>query len=386
MKIAIISPSTNSLESLGRILKQGNSARTVTIHNGGMSKLRAVADQDHPDIILLEGLFHDAADLNPVESVTTQYGNTYVILLCTQQSSDMLINAMRAGVREVLPSPVSQSVLEAAISRAEAKLGLKLAEHKAVVISFISCKGGSGATFLSTNIGCRLGEQGRKVLLIDLNLQFGEAAMTVYDRKASYDIVQVAHNIARLDATFLNALLEHVTPNFSILAAPDDPTLYQEVSPEHVDVILNVAITQFDFVLLDVRRNLDDIMIKALDRSDKIFLVVQTLLPYVRNANRMMAVFRSLGYQAEKIEVLVNRYWKNDEIGLNQLQTSIGKFKMHTIPNGYKEVAKAINLGLPLASVARSGVVFKAVCDIADSLQPRTNESQGGLLSRLLKQ
>jgi len=386
MKIAIISPNSNSLESLSRTVRQGSNSRIITIHQGGLERLRAVVDQDLPDIVLVEGFFHNAAELNPIEFVTEQYVNLYVIVLSAQQSSELLINAMRVGVREVLSSPVNQGALESSISRAEAKLGLKGAQHNAQVIAFISSKGGSGATFLATNIAHQLGEAGKKVLLIDLNVQFGEAAMTVYDRKTSSDIVQVAHNITRLDASFLNALLEHVSANFSILAAPEDPTQYQEVRPDHIDVILNVAISQYDYIFLDVRRNLDDIMVKALDRSDRIFLVVQTLLPYVRNANRLMTVFRALGYPSEKVQILVNRYWKNDEIGLEQLQASLGKSRMHTVPNGYKDVANAINLGIPLGSVNKSSPVYKSICDIVDSLQPKVSEMPGGLLSRLLKQ
>ena len=81
---------------------------------------------------------------------------------------------------------------------------------------------------------------------------------------------------------------------------------------------MNLAVNQYDFIILDVSKNLDDLTIKALDRAHNIFLVVQTMLPYIRNANRMMTVFRSLGYPQDKVELLVNRYWKNGEIGLGR--------------------------------------------------------------------
>lgn len=385
MKIALISPSTQSLQSLSVTLEQGGDFRSITRHEGGFSKLRAVAEQERPDVIIVEGFCHDAADLMPVEFVTAHFPNIFIIMLCTQQSSEVLINAMRVGVREVLPSPVSPAALEAAILRAKSKIGLQNIQAKATVLAFVSCKGGSGATFLSTNIGHRLAEQGKKVLLMDLNLQFGEAALTIFDRKPANDIVQVVHNLSRLDAPFLHASLVHVSDNYSILAAPDDPLQSQEFKPEHIDAILNIALHQYDYIILDVKRNLDDLMIKALDRSDKIFLVVQTLLPFVRNASRMMNVFRSLGYPPERTEVLVNRFSKNDEIGLKQLRTSLGIKQLRTIPNGYSEVAKAINLGLPLSSISKSSAVFKSICELTESLQAQDTEVQVGLLSRLLR-
>ena len=385
MKIAIISPSAQSLQEISAILEHGNPSRIVTRHQGGISKLRTLAEQEHPDVIIVEGLCHDASELAPIEFVTSHYPQMIIIMLCSQQTSEFLINAMRVGVREVLPSPASKDALEAAIIRAEAKLGLRSTQRSGRVIAFLSCKGGSGATFLATNLGHQIGADGKKVLLIDLNLQFGEALLTVHNRKATSDIAEVARNLARLDASFLKASTVAVSANFEILDVPVDPAQSLQVKPEHLDAILNVAVNQYDFIILDVNRNLDDVTIKALDRAHNIFLVVQMLLPYLRNANRMMTVFRSLGYAQDKVELLVNRYWKNGDIGLDDLRASLGVTKMRVIPNGYKEVAKAINQGEPLVTVSKSSAVVKAISELAQSLLPKTEQAQGGLLSRLLK-
>jgi pilus assembly protein CpaE len=385
MKIAVISPSSQSLREISSILQRGNPSRVLTCHEGGISKLRTLAEQEHPDVIIVEGLCHDAGELAPVEFVTTSYPQMIIIMLCSQQTQEFLINAMRVGVREVLPSPASKDALEAAVTRAESKLGLRSAQRSGRILAFVSCKGGSGSTFLAANLGHQLGAGGKNVLLIDLNLQFGEAVLTVHDRKATSDIAEVARNLSRLDASFLTASTVAVTPNFAILAAPDDPAQSLQVKPEHLDAILNLAVNQYDFIILDVSRNLDDLTIKALDRAHNIFLVVQTMMPYVRNANRMMTVFRSLGYQQDKVELLVNRFAKNGEIGLDDLRASLGISRMRTIPNSYKEVAKAVNQGVPLATVSKSSPVLNAVAELAQSLLPKPDQVQGGLLSRLLK-
>jgi len=387
MKISVISPSQQSLQEIGSMLERGNPSRLVTLHKGGVSQLRAVAEQEHPDAIIVEGMCHDANELAPLETLTTRYPQLVIIMLCSQQNSEFLLNAMRVGVREVLPSPVSNGALEASVARMESKLGLRGTQHTARVIAFIPCKGGSGATFLSTNLGYQLGEEGKKVLLIDLNLQYGEAVLTVYDRKATSDISEVARNLSRLDASFLSASTVQVSPNFEILAAPEDPAQSLQIEPMHLDAILNLAINQYDFIILDVGKNLDDLTVRALDRAHTIFLVAQTLMPYIRNANRMMSMFRSLGYSQDKVELLVNRYWKNAEISLNDLRTSSGVNRMRTIPNGYKEVAKAINQGVPLATVSTSSLVYKAIGELAESLLPKAEHihTGSGLLSRLLK-
>ena len=385
MKIVVISPSSQSLQEISTMLERGNPSRVLARHEGGISKLRTVAEQERPDVIIVEGLCHDPGELAPIEFVTNSYPQMIVIMLCSQQTPAFLINALRVGVREVLPSPASKDALEAAVTRAESKLGLRSAQRSGRVLAFVPCKGGSGSTFLATNLGHQLGAEGKRVLLIDLNLQFGEAVLTVHDRKATSDIAEVARNLSRLDASFLSASTVQVTANYEILAAPDDPAQSLQIKPEHLDAILNLAVNQYDFIILDVSKNLDDLTIKALDRAHNIFLVVQTMLPYIRNANRMMTVFRSLGYPQDKVELLVNRFWKNGEIGLDDLRASLGINKMRTIPNGYKEVAKAINQGVPLATVSKSSLVLKAIGELAQSLLPKSDQVQGGLLTRLMK-
>jgi pilus assembly protein CpaE len=384
MKISVISPSPQSSQEIAAILEQADPSRVIARHQGGISKLASLAEQDRPDVVIVEGLCHDAAELAPIEALTTRFPQMIVIMLCSQQSSEFLINAMRVGVREVLSSPVTKVPLEAAMARAEAKLGVR-AQRKGRVIAFVPCKGGSGATFLATNLGHQLAVEDKKVLLIDLNLQFGDALLTVHDRKATTDIVEVARNIARLDASLLSASSVAVSPNFAILDVPADPAQSLQFKPEHLDAILNVATSQYDFVILDVSRNLDDLTIKALDRSHTIFLVVQLLLPCLRNATRLMSVFRSLDYSPDKVELVVNRHFKSGDISLDDLRGSFSLNKIRVIPNAYKEVAKAINQGQPLMSLSKSNAVTKAIEELAQSLAPRSEQTPGGLLSRLLK-
>jgi len=386
MKIALISPSTKSLQDLSTIVERGNHEPCkIVLHEGGLSKLRTVAEQERPDIIVVEGLYHDSSELAPVEFVTTHFPHMIIIMLCPHQSSDFLINAMRVGVREVLPSPVNAASLEAALMRAQSKLGLRAAQRSGRILAFVSCKGGSGATFIATNLGYQLGAEGRKVLLIDLNLQLGEAVLNVHDRKPVSDIAEVARNVSRLDASFLSASSVQVTSNYEILAAPEDPAQSMQVKPEHLDAILNLAVNQYDFIVLDVSKTLDELSIKALDRAHNVFLVLQTMLPYIRNASRMLSVFRSLGYPPDKVEVIVNRFWKSGEIGLEDLRATLGTSKVRVIPNGYKEVSKAINHGVPLATVSKSSPVLRAITELAQSMLPKTEQAQAGFLGRLLK-
>jgi pilus assembly protein CpaE len=372
MKIALISPSKSHLQEMSRVLEAHS--HTVILFDGGKSKMRQVAEQEQPDLMVVDGMCCDPNELALVEYVTTHHPKVAVILLCATQTPEFLINSMRAGVREVLPSPATPAALEAAVNRMAAKL---LGLHSATagkVLAFMPCKGGSGATFLATNLGYQLAETS-SVLLIDLNLQFGDALSFVSDGKPASTVADVAHDISRLDASFLVASTVKVAPNFSILAAPEDMSKAMEVKAEHVDAILALAVTLYDFVLLDLDRNLNTLAIRALDRAQRIYPVLQAGLPSIRNAVKLLAVFKSLGYPATKTELIVNRFEKAGEIGISDMRRSLGSVGLLTIPDSYKEVNNSINRGVPLVEISRTNPVSKSLADLALALVPRQDQN-----------
>jgi pilus assembly protein CpaE len=382
MKIAVVSPSRNHLDEVAAVLQANG--HSTSLFEGGKSRMREIAERDQPDLMLVDGMCCDVAELTQVEYITTHYPSVAVVLLCSTHTPEFLINSMRAGVREVLPSPATAPALEAAVNRVAAKRVGGKPRDPGKILAFIPCKGGSGATFLATNLASHLAET-KSVLLVDLNLQFGDALAFVHDGKAPSTLADVAKNIARLDASLLAASTVKVTPNFSVLAAPDDVAQAMEVQPEHVEAVLALAVRQYDFVILDVPRSLDTTAIKALDRAWRIFPVLQSGLPEIRNAGKLLEAFRSLGYPSDKIELIVNRFDKNSEIGMEQVQRSVGHTRIITVPNSYREVSASINHGEPLVRSTRSNPVARHLVDFADTLSPRTEEARGGLLGRLFK-
>ena len=175
MKIVLISSRLQAFGGLCEHLERGDRGRVVTRQEGGIQDLRLAADHDQPDVILVECSNLDSGSLSVVERVTDQYPRMAIILIGGQQDPEFLIQAMRVGIREVLVAGASRETVEAAVSRVETKLGLRIRQRSGQVIAFVSSKGGSGATFLATNLAHQLGSGGKKVLLIDLNLQFGAA-------------------------------------------------------------------------------------------------------------------------------------------------------------------------------------------------------------------
>jgi len=175
-----------------------------------------------------------------------------------------------------------------------------------------------------------------------------------------------------------------VSPNYTLVAAPEDPAHATEVKPEHIEVLLNLAAKHYDFVIIDAGRNLDAVTLKALDRADFIFPVLQLTVPFMRDASRLLVLFRALGYDKEKIRLLINRFERGGEITLDDVKRTFGVDAYRTIPNNYQAVASAVNQGRPIASFARNNPVAKALQDLAQALA-RPADSGNALLGRLLR-
>lgn len=379
MKIAVISSNAKRLQEVATAF----TAHDVTLIEGTPSKMRSIAELGPPDLMLLEFAHFDAADLAQVEALTSEFPGIAVMLSCPAPSQELLIHAMRAGVREVLPGPASVDALETAAVRIASKLAGAKVRESGKILAFMSCKGGSGATFLATQLGYLLAAK-KSVLLIDLNLQFGDALSFFHDEKPASTLADVARDISRLDATLLATSSVKITHNFSILAAPEEPSQALDITAEQIDAILALAVTQYDFIVIDMARALDARSIKVLDRATRIFPVVQASLPYLRNAGKLLDAFRSLGYPAEKCGWIVNRWEKGNEIGLDAIRRLLGTDSLHLIANAYQEVSTSINYGNPLAGAERTYGVSRCLIDLMQSLEP-TRKKERSFFDRVFK-
>jgi pilus assembly protein CpaE len=384
VKIAIVSKDEKQLAELARLLRGRNTADSILTTFGSLDKLTGFIETA-PDLLVLDQPSVEHGDLERLERLSNLYPKMACILTSRQHSPEFLMRAMRAGVREVLPSPVGAESLFPAIRRVEEKLQ-RHTQAAGKILAFVSCKGGSGATFLATNLGYALATlENKKVALIDLHLQFGDASLFVSDGKPLATLADVARQIHRLDHSLLAASMLNVTPNFALLAAPEDPVHADDVKPEHIDALLTLARQHYDFILLDVGRGLDAVSVRALDQSDMIFPVLQTTLPYVRDGKRLLEVFRSLDYPREKIFLIVNRHEKSSEIKLGDLETAYGSAVFMTIPNHYEAAAASVNQGVPILKLAKNSPISKSLQDFARLVTGQTGKVPQGWLSRMFK-
>lgn len=387
MKVKIVSSTADGAERVAQMVRASDPELDVHASAGQASGLPALINGSRPGVLILDTT--DALDLRGLDALARlshTHPDLETIVISAEQSPAFLMKAMQSGVREVLVPPLSRPALESALRRVTRKRVPDAARTLGEVFVFMSCKGGSGASFLAANLAQVLSTRdGRTVALIDLDLQFGDALLMLGDHRGGSDVAEVARNIARLDAELLRSAMVPLSPTLSVLCAPKELSQALEVNAASVEAIVRQARQMFDFVVLDIGRSIDAVSLQGLDMATRILPVLQLSLPQVRDAKRLNTLLRSLDLSSQKVQWIVNRHQKGGEITLESLQHSLGVTDIVAVPNHFSAVSASINQGVPIDKLAYKSPVARALRDLAHRLAPPvdTDRRNTGWLSSM---
>ncbi|MBE0475017.1 AAA family ATPase, partial [Rhodoferax sp.] len=373
LKTSIICSSAQEREALLATLVTPAGVE-INVHVGDAKRLLSVMQKDQPNVVLLDLPVADNGAFEQIEAATLRVPGVMVLLVSPDPSIDLLRRAMQAGVRHILPAPLNKnSVLSAVDYLRESKsLSSRLVPNDGELLAFLNAKGGSGSTFLASNLGYALAAAGKKVLLVDLNLFFGDMVGNVTDHQPGSSVLDLARQADMLDAALLASSVLAARENLYVLSAPQLPYRIEALTPAVLQKILELALSQYDFVILDVGRTLDPTSIKALDLATRIYLVLQLALPAIHNVKRIETVFEGLGYGQGKLNVVVNRYEKGGDIGLDELERATQTKVARTVPASYEAVMASINQGVPLPMLSPRDDVAHVLQAWAEDLSPVT--------------
>lgn len=371
IRTLVFAHSVEALETFRRELPTREDVHQVATQSGSTADLSRALMREDIDLAVaaLPGMSDREMDL--IEGALNVNPKVALLLVASEQSSEFLLRAMRAGIREVVLLDGPREALTDAFNRQSSRIdALKGGSKKAKVIAFMPAKGGSGSTFLATNLGYVLATHGRRVAVLDLNLQFGDVALFVSDKRPKANVADICRESARLDAELLEASMMNIGDSLWVLAAPDSPERAPEVRPEIVERIIALARTRFDIVILDVGRILEAVSIKALDEAETIYLVVQAALPTLHDARRLVGVLQGLGYDREKLKIVLNRIDKKGDIGVREVAKTLGYDVTMQVPNSYVNVVHSINHGVPILKHAPTDPVSQVLVDWAEIIDP----------------
>lgn len=371
VKIALLANRSADLQSLTADLPLSSSSLLISTVAGDVPTMVGELLKLRPDLAIAQVDELLENDLGLLEATIRNLPATSLILLTPDKSPDFLLKVMRAGVREVVPLPLSNGELKEVFARQLDRMqALKDGGYGARTLAFLPAKGGSGASFLATNLAYALAEREKRVAVIDLNLHFGDAIMFLTEQRPTATLSDVCKQIDRADGEFLRASMTQVAERLWVLPAPESPEKAMEVKPDSIERIIALARTQFDFVILDMGRVIESVGIKALDTSDAIYMVMQYTVPCIHDAKRLLTMMMTLGYSREKVHLIANRYQKGTDITPEDVQRALGTMIEQQVPNSYANVTYSANHGLPIAKHAPRDPVNRTLQEWAKSLAP----------------
>lgn len=307
-----------------------------------------------------------------------QQPGTGVVLVAATLEPRLMLEAMRAGVNEYVHEPVTTRSLEEAVRRV---LVDAASEQIGQVLAFVGAKGGIGTTTLAVNTATALaGRAGGDVLLIDLHLGHGDAAIFL-GVEPRFSVIDALENVHRVDESFFRGLVEKTKAGIDLLGSAD--RLPQSaVDPRRLHALLDFAIRKYRFTVLDVPRS-DLAMLDVLEAAARIVVVASQELPALRNAGRLVQILRTR-YGGARVKAVVNRFDRRAEIGHADVERVIGDSVKHVIPSDYRVAVEALNSGRPIVlEQGRLAESFRTLATDLGGIAKQIPEQPAGVLGRL---
>ncbi len=317
----------------------------------------------------------------------------HFFLTSRDANPEVLIQAIKMGVKGFFPQPINREDVRAAILKIkEEKFNVDLEDttlnRKGKIINVLGTKGGIGTTTISVNLAASLAalEGDPSVVLVDMNLHFGEVPLFL-GMEAVFDWVEVIKNLSRLDKTYLMSILLKHPSGIHVLPAPAKFSEEYSVNQQNIEDLFKAMQYIFDYVVVDNGQSFYGIAKGTIRMSDTLLLVTLLSLPCLINTRKLQDTLQHLGchlgYPSEEnIKVIVNRFVKNSDISLKDGEKSINKKIFCTIPNDYDITMRAINLGKPACMIDHGSEISNKFVELAYAISGKAGGKKLGLFFR----
>ncbi|WP_394831306.1 AAA family ATPase [Pendulispora rubella] len=327
-------------------------------------------------IVLVDLSYDLARGLRAVDEVRRVIAQVQIVAVADAKDPDVILRAMRAGACEFVVLADGREL--AAVVKTLLQRGSR-ESRTGTILSVFPVKGGVGATTVAVNLACALSRQDARVLIVDFERQLG-AALAFLDLAPRESIGDVAKNLHRLDRDLLLSSLAHHASGPFVLAQPDSLEDGDAVTAAQATEVLQFASRHFDYVICDGLRGFDELSVAVLDASSRVQLMLTQDVIALKNAKRSLAVFQRLGYDKDKVEILINRYQAKAPIDVAAACDNLGLEVRSTVADDYAAAVAALNRGLPIESVAPRSPVVRDLGELARKLTGAPPEKPRSLL------
>jgi len=355
----------------------GISRIKLDLHCGSLARaLQDLAAQPSPDAVLLE---IEPEDPEGIQHAISLLGEAFpgipVIATATDAKLEHTRLLMRLGVLDLIPHPLERQDLLGVLNDAHRRARRRNAPQQSPsrVVAFLKAGGGCGATTLAIQTAVILAERQNEaqpeVCLLDLDMQFGTAALSI-DLEDRVNLADLLEAWERIDGALMRSVMGHHESGLDVLAAPRTLLPIDTLSKDFVSDCLALARAEYQTVVLDLPLAWTAWTFAALKHCDLIVLVAQLSLSSLRCAQRQLQGLLIHGLGETPLRLVLNRYDRSWGAASRrrEAEQALGRPFDFSIANDPGRMREALNRGVPVAKLARWSRVNKDIEHLADGV------------------
>lgn len=350
--------------------------------------LRQAVGQFPADILLVNLDPNPDAVLPLAGEIASSESDLAVFAVSASTDSQLILKAMRMGLREFLPRPIESQSLQEAVERSCSNR--VQTKHRGKLITVHGCSGGIGATMLATNLAVEFAHLAEgKVTIVDLDYRYGQVA-TLLDVEATYTLADLCQSPEALEAQVISRTLVTHSSGVQVLSRPLAFSQADTITASACVGLLSTLLELNEYVVADGPTRFDVGGQAIADFSDVHILMTQLLVPSVRNAMRTIETLKEHGTNMERVKLVCNRLGRESgHLSLKDVTETLGLKVFGSIPDDWITVSGAINLGEPLMTHSPKSKVRQVIQEMAERLHgpheeaDDTEEPAKGLIGRI---
>lgn len=356
-------------------------------------ELLSMVTGERPEVLIMgPGLpAEDALRLATVFDV--QFPEISVVLVA-EGNPDLILQAMRSGIRDVLSPMADIASIRVLLERACQVFASRFRveqptasqpREQGLIIGVVSPKGGVGKTTVATNVAVGLGKIApMNVVLVDLDLQFGDVASSLY-LNPEHTILDAVSSPASQDAMVLKAFLTVHPANIYALCAPIDPVAADFVSAHQVTHLLQQLTAQFRYVVVDTGPGLTEHTLAALEQCTDAIWIAGMDVSSVRSLRTGTDVLRKLELLPETRHVVLNFADTKSGLAVQDVEASLNVPIDIALPRS-KALTYSTNRGVPLLQEDVKDPAAKGLKSLVERFDPHWREKRRSLHRRAVLQ
>jgi len=398
IKILIVDDNESTREGTQRLLEYEDNIEIVGFAENGLEAISRV-EEFEPHVVLMDINMPVMNGIEATQRLQQEAPRTKVIVVSVQDDAHYLKQAFRAGAVDFVAKPITSAELAQAIERAynsiqaeptpppmpapsQAYPGAQYPIPSAPdghVVGVLGFKGGVGKTTIAVNLGVGLAQAGKKVVVVDTNLYFGDVSVFLNTR-GQHTIIDLAHMASdpeQLEPQAVQSVLIAHESGVKLLAAPKNPRESEPISSESVVNLLTYLKREFDYVIVDTATTLDEVLDASIQASESLIVVTTPTMPALKDTQILISLLDA--DSLEKVVLVLNQVDKHTRITADQIANYLKRPVAAQIPTDPSAV-EAVNQGMALVALDQRRVssarpLLSVVQLIRDAFEKESEEA-----------